>query len=153
MPKNRPVSGGSKRAHSLSPPGHLFPLKGDRAHLCASSPVQTLTLEGWGWGVSRGVRSSFPDKVEHSIPPSSPKTHPEIIFTPVPKLLVNRCFCATTSQISAVSEQVCGQQPTRGYDLKCRKDLFYIEGRSKGEKAGEGRGGMGGGRLWLRLAS
>lgn len=28
--QNRPVSGGSKRAHSVSPLGHLFPLKRDR---------------------------------------------------------------------------------------------------------------------------
>lgn len=87
-----------------------------------------------------GGLSCFPDKVEHFIPPG-PKTHPEITFAPVPKLLVNRRCCATSSQISAVSEQVCGQQPTWGYDLKCRKELFYIEEGG----GGESREGVGGG--------
>ena len=39
--------------------------------------------------------------------------------------------------ILAVSVQVCGQQQTRGYDLECHKELFYIK---EGEEGGRDYG-------------
>lgn len=37
-----------------------------------------------------------------------------------------------SQMICADSAQVCGQQQTRGYDLECHKELFYIKERGGG---------------------
>lgn len=57
----------------------------------------------------------------------NPKTDPKIIFSHITR----HPWCCAQRQISAVSIQVSGQQPTWGYDLKCCKELFYMKERER----------------------
>lgn len=102
--------------------GHLSPLKSD-LDLCCSSCTQCLT---WGPVVSRQGRTFHP---------RSKNTPYDNIFS-YSQASSRHCCCAMCGQISAVSIQVCGQQRTRGYDLKCHKELFYIKGREKEDDYG-----------------
>lgn len=71
----------------------------------------------------------FPDKVEHFIP--SPKTHPTIIFSHIPKLLV---AIAAVRCVSAY--KYVGNSKPWVMILKCHKELFYKKGREKGDDYG-----------------
>lgn len=69
----------------------------------------------------------LPDKEEHFT--SYPKTHLKIIFSHIPSQFPPLLELLYSQMICADSAQVCGQQQTRGYDLECHKELFYIKER------------------------
>lgn len=105
----------AKSAQDARPGGHLSPLKSD-PELCCSSRTE-----------HRSARGPVASRRGRTFHPSSQNAPQENVFSCSQAASHRRCCTQCGQVISAVSEQVCGQRQTRGYDLKCHKELFYIK--------------------------